>query len=96
MVQSPSTGRALSGRPRWESHVRGEPCGGGIRDHAVTGREVRLHDGTFVRFLLQPTKTYARKPLEPAIRHRRFRQQGFDKEREEYRSPFQLHHDPKR
>ena len=96
MVQSSGTGRALSGRPRRESHVRGEPCGGGIRDHAVTGREVCLHDGTLVRFLLQPTKTYARKPLEPAIRHRRFRQQGFDKEREEYRSPFQLHHDPKR
>ena len=38
MVQSPSTGRALSGRPRRESHVRGEPCGGGIRDHAVTGK----------------------------------------------------------
>lgn len=39
MVQSSGTGRALSGRPRRESHVRGEPCGGGIRDHAVTGRK---------------------------------------------------------
>ena len=48
--------------------------GGGIRDHAVTGREVRLHDGTFVRFLLQSTETHAPKPFEPTIRDRRFRQ----------------------
>ena len=74
MVQPSGAGRALSGRPRRESHVRGEPCGGGIRDHAITGGKVRLHDGTPVRFLLQSTKTYARKPLEPAIRDRRLRQ----------------------
>ena len=40
----------------------------------LTGREVRLHDGTFVRFLLQSTETHAPKPFEPTIRDRRFRQ----------------------
>ena len=51
-----------------------QSCGGGIRDHAVTGREVCLHDGTLVRFLLQSTETHAPKPFEPTIRDRRFRQ----------------------
>lgn len=96
MVQPPGAGRALSGRPRRESHVRGEPRGGGIRDRTVAGREVRLHDRTPVRLLPQPTETYARKPPEPAIRDRRFRQQGLDKEREEHRPAVQLHHDPER
>ena len=73
-------------------------------NHVAAGFEIMpLLEGKFVfttvrlfGFSFNLRKHTPESPLEPAIRHRRFRQQGFDKEREEYRSPFQLHHDPKR